>query len=622
MASLVSQRLGKYEIQSEIGRGGMAVVYRGYDPDLRRSVAIKVLASQLATDPDFVQRFRFEAITAANLRHPNIVTIHDVGSQGDIHYFVMEYLPGITLDEWLRQVGSLPLAQAVQIASQIGAALAYAHEQGIIHRDVKPANIMIDSKGHITLMDFGLVRAVEGSSLTRTGVVVGTPEYMAPEQVLGEALDARSDIYSFGIVIYRLLTGKVPFAQSTPFAVMYAHIQQPPPPLRQLRPDLPAAMEQVLSKALAKKPEDRYQQADHLVADLQAVLAGWPLAPGSAKGRPPAKGRSTSQPPASALPGSVPPKKRRSLAPVLMLVVAILIIGSIAGYQLLGGARPALPLGSQPTPTSVVASPPLIAEAPTATPSATATATPTATVTPSATPTETATPSPTLTATATATLTATPSPSPSPSFTPTITPSPTPFAIVKLDNVNIRAGPGVNYPIAEKVSTGAQLPVAFQTAKGDWARLVGAKELWISTSADLVTISGTVAITTYVPPPPAPSQRLPAPILLSPQDGYTAIGQKDTTFQWKWTGPALGSNQGFELRIWESSAVHSGAAPVVSYVANPDHVYSVTLGDLRTLPSVQHRHFDRLVLYWTVAVVQKSPYRRIGPEAPPRIVNS
>lgn len=198
---------------------------------------------------------------------------------------------------------------------------------------------------------------------------------------------------------------------------------------------------------------------------------------------------------------------------------------------------------------------------------------------------------------------------------------------MKVDNVNIRSGPGVNYPVAEKAKAGVQLPVAFQTTKGDWARLAGAEERWISTSNDLVTITGTVAITTYVPPPPAPvvvapTLRLPAPILLAPQDGYTAVGQRETVFQWKWNGPTLRPNQGFELRIWEGSAAHAGAAPVVSYVANPGHVYSVTMGDLRTLPSIQHRHFDRLVLYWTVAVVQKSPYRRIGPEAPPRIVNS
>ena len=240
MDDFIGKRLGKYEIESEIGRGGMAVVYRGYDPALQRTVAIKVLPQAFTFDRDFVQRFHREAVMAANLRHPNIVTIHDVGEQDGIHYIVMEYLEGVTLDVWLSQRGAMSPAQAEPIVAQIAAALDFAHSRGVIHRDIKPSNIMISPSGHVTIMDFGLVRAGEGSELTRTGMVVGTPEYMAPEQALGNAVDARSDIYSFGVVIYRMLSGQTPFSGSTPYAITYAHVNEPPPPLRQIRRDLPA----------------------------------------------------------------------------------------------------------------------------------------------------------------------------------------------------------------------------------------------------------------------------------------------------------------------------------------------------------------------------------------------
>ncbi|WP_423222468.1 protein kinase domain-containing protein [Candidatus Amarolinea aalborgensis] len=265
---------GKYEIQAEIGRGGMGVVYRGYDVMLRRAVAIKVLPLEYTYDQQFVDRFRQEAVTAAGLHHTGIVTIHDVGQQGSWYYIVMQYLNGVTLDQWLANRGPMPIPMTAQVVRQIADALDYAHGAGIVHRDIKPSNIMIGPDGRATLMDFGLVRAGEGSKLTRSGMVVGTPEYMAPEQALGSPVDGRTDIYSLGVVIYRMLTGQVPFVRSNSMATVYAHVNEPPPPLRILRPEMPKSVEAVVLKALAKRPDDRYQDGARLVADFDLAASG------------------------------------------------------------------------------------------------------------------------------------------------------------------------------------------------------------------------------------------------------------------------------------------------------------------------------------------------------------
>ncbi|MFZ2616965.1 MAG: protein kinase [Anaerolineae bacterium] len=264
----------KYDIQAEIGRGGMGLVYRGFDVMLRRAVAIKVLPLEYTYDQQFVERFRYEAITAAGLHHAGIVTIHDVGQQGSWHYIVMQYLDGVTLDQWLVNRGPMSVPMTAQVVRQVTDALDYAHSTGIVHRDIKPSNIMIGPTGRATLMDFGLVRAGEGSKLTRSGVVVGTPDYMAPEQARGEPVDGRTDLYSLGVVIYRMLTGQVPFVRSSSLATAYAHVNEPPPPLRTLRPDLPKSIEAVVLKALAKRPEDRYQHGAPLIADFDLAASG------------------------------------------------------------------------------------------------------------------------------------------------------------------------------------------------------------------------------------------------------------------------------------------------------------------------------------------------------------
>jgi formylglycine-generating enzyme required for sulfatase activity len=268
------KRLGKYEILEEIGRGGFAVVYRAHDTELDRVVALKVLHPQLTTDPKFIQRFYQEARTAAGLRHPHIVTIHDVGEEAGQHYLAMAFLPGRTLDKRLAE-GPLPAEEAISIVEQVGSALDAIHEQGLVHRDVKPGNITVDDAGQATLLDFGIVRAAEGTRLTTTMAVLGTPEYMAPEQAeIDEAaeVDWRADIYALGVVAYQMLVGRPPFAGRSPTAVLYKHVHEPPPAPSTLNPDLPAGLEPVLLKALAKGREERFQQAGAFAAELRRAL--------------------------------------------------------------------------------------------------------------------------------------------------------------------------------------------------------------------------------------------------------------------------------------------------------------------------------------------------------------
>ncbi len=267
------QMLGKYQIVGLLGRGGMAAVYKAFDPGLRRYVAIKVLFSHLAADTQLLQRFEREAITSANLKHPNIVVIHDVGSTGDYHYMVMELLEGRTLREEIRARGALPLTRAVQITYQLSSALDYAHQRELVHRDLKPGNIMIGAGDHVTLMDFGLVKALRGARLTEAGSSVGTLEYMSPEQLGGEEIDRRSDIYSLGIVVYEMLAGCTPFRGDTPFRVIQNVMYAPPPPLAQLNPSIPPSVQREIERALSKHPAERHRSAGEFAEQLYRACA-------------------------------------------------------------------------------------------------------------------------------------------------------------------------------------------------------------------------------------------------------------------------------------------------------------------------------------------------------------
>jgi serine/threonine protein kinase len=277
MANLVGKTLGKYEIRELLGKGGMAEVYKAYHPKLERYVTIKVLHSFLAEGEDFLARFEREARAVASLRHPHIQQIHDFDIENDQYYMVMEFVDGGTLQKLMMELAKsgtyMPIDQVLSILRQVAEALDYAHQQGIIHRDIKPSNILLDSAGNAFLSDFGIAHMMSGTQFTATGSLIGTPTYMSPEQGRGDELTTVSDIYSLGIILFELLTGKVPFtSETTPLAIINKHIHEPPPNPGSLRPDLPAAAEQVVLKTLAKDPKERYQSAGELVRALEKAL--------------------------------------------------------------------------------------------------------------------------------------------------------------------------------------------------------------------------------------------------------------------------------------------------------------------------------------------------------------
>jgi serine/threonine protein kinase len=271
MEDLAGRTWGRFQIIEERGRGGMAVVYKAYDGVLQRTVALKVLLPHLVSDTGFIQRFHREAITAANLRHPNIVVIYDIGAHDDLQYIVMEYLIGQTLQQEIQQKGALSLARVLPILQQLASALDYAHEQGLVHRDVKPANIILDRHDHVTLTDFGLVKAIRGSETTSGGMAVGTLKYMAPEQAMGQELDRRSDIYSLGVVVYEMLTGEVPFSGTTPYQALQQLIHTPPLPLSRHSSLVNPKLERTVLRALSKDPHRRFATAGEFVRGLAAA---------------------------------------------------------------------------------------------------------------------------------------------------------------------------------------------------------------------------------------------------------------------------------------------------------------------------------------------------------------
>ena len=264
--------LGRYQVVEEIGRGGMAVVFRAFDPVLDREVALKALSSYEADDPTFVERFRNEARSVARLSHSNIVQIHDFGEDKGFVYIVMELLTSGTLKD--RLVERFSLTESLELLRPLAGALDYAHEQGVIHRDIKPSNVLLTAAGKPVLCDFGIAQILQQSpSLTRTGAAVGTPEYMAPEQALGQSPDRRADLYAMAVIAYQMLLGRTPFRLDNPSEVLMAHIHTAVPPPRTLDPQMGMALEAALLKALAKDPNERYQSAGELIEALAGPTA-------------------------------------------------------------------------------------------------------------------------------------------------------------------------------------------------------------------------------------------------------------------------------------------------------------------------------------------------------------
>jgi beta-lactam-binding protein with PASTA domain/predicted Ser/Thr protein kinase len=264
---------GRYRVQRKLGAGGMADVYLAEDQELGRRVAIKILNGRHANDDQFIERFRREAKNAAALNHPNIVSIYDRGEAEDTYYIAMEFLDGRTLKELIVGRGAAPINVAIEYARQILSALRFAHRHGIVHRDIKPHNVMVDGEGRVKVTDFGIARAGT-SQMTEAGSIVGTAQYLSPEQARGGEVDPRSDLYSLGVVLYELLTGKTPFDGETPVEIAMKHLSNAPKPPSKLRPDVPRELDMVVLRALAKNPDERYQSADEMEADLERVARG------------------------------------------------------------------------------------------------------------------------------------------------------------------------------------------------------------------------------------------------------------------------------------------------------------------------------------------------------------
>jgi eukaryotic-like serine/threonine-protein kinase len=256
-------------------RGGMSAVYKAFDPNLKRVVAVKLIHPHLASDPKFLVRFEEEAAAVAQLRHPNIVKVFDFDHDGDLYYMVQEFVPGETLQERLRRLNRegrrLSLKETIQITAEMCDATGYAHELGMIHRDIKPANIMLNDEGQAVLMDFGIVKITSSQQHTATGAVVGTALYLPPEIIRGEAADPRSDIYSLGVTLYEMVSGRPPFEANSAMTLLMMHLHDPVPDLRKLRPEVPNKFIAVIEKALAKDRSDRYRSMGEMAVALRRL---------------------------------------------------------------------------------------------------------------------------------------------------------------------------------------------------------------------------------------------------------------------------------------------------------------------------------------------------------------
>lgn len=445
------RRFGKYEVIERLGRGGMAEVFRAYHTSLDRYVAIKVLHPFLADDPEFQDRFEKEARNIARLKHRNIVQVYDFENDtgSEAYYMVMELVEGRTLKDVMNDLAArgelMPLKETLRITREAALALAYAHSQSMIHRDVKPANLMLDTDGRVVLTDFGIAKIVTGVQFTQSGGMVGTPVYMSPEQGLGEAGDERSDLYALGVILFQLVTGRLPFDAETPLAVILKHLNEPVPSARDFNPRLPEPIDAIIRRLMAKSLDDRYASANQLIADLEKAEADLTraadqplkiadLTPDLADGDTPHLTPAEQQALQSRLRdaahdhATLPPPPVRGGRGFLSVLITLFIIAGIIGLAVL--SRDSwLPLVGIMTATPDPALLPTMTNTPTETPSPTLTATetptatPTATETPSMTP--TATPSPTATETSSPTATPTPTATETPSVTPTATPTAT-----------------------------------------------------------------------------------------------------------------------------------------------------------------------------------------------------
>lgn len=330
----------RYEVEELVGAGGMSSVYRAHDRLLERKVALKVMHQHYVDDPEYVERFRREARSVAALQHPNVVTVIDRGEWDNRQFIVFEYVDGENLKQMIERRGPAPVATALELAIQVGQALSFAHQQGLIHRDVKPQNVLLNGDGRAKVTDFGIARSLDvQQGTTQTGTVLGTSDYIAPEQAQGQHVDEQTDVYSLGVVLFELLTASVPFPGTSFVAVAMRHINEPPPRIRELRPDVPLRVEAAVQRAMAKSPADRFPTMGAFCAELSACLAQ--LNTGATEVIAPAK------------PRRARPARSSSAWPVVLALLALIIAGAVAGWIVLhrngtlgGGSHLSSPLNS------------------------------------------------------------------------------------------------------------------------------------------------------------------------------------------------------------------------------------------------------------------------------------
>ena len=446
----------RYRLDHVLGQGGMAIVYRAEDTLLGRTVAVKVLREQYGADPEFLERFRREARAAASLSHPNVVMVYDVGRDGNMNFIVMEYVDGEDLKDIIAREGPLPPERLVNLGCQLAAALEYAHRKGLIHRDVKPQNVLVADEDRVKVGDFGIAVALGARSITQTGMVIGSVHYMAPEQVQGHPATPVTDVYGLGVVLYEMATGRQPFSAESALAVAQMQMERRPAEPQQLNPSLPPALSDVVMTALAKNPRDRFQSAAEVAAALRGhrsaaaqrtavVEPTAAIAQGTARTQHMAPGATaaTGSPTRVYVPPRAPP--RRFPIPLWPLITLALLLGIVAGGIGWVLRNPASSPAPKPT-----AAPVLVATAPT--PTQTATQAPTSTAPPTSVP-------------ATATPPATPVP-----------PTAPPTTAVPATAVPATAVPPTTAPTAAPQPTPAPKPTAGAPARGQVPNVIGRSE--------------------------------------------------------------------------------------------------------------------------------------------------
>lgn len=648
MKDLIGITLGQYEIREKIGQGGMAQVYKAFQPSLNRFVAVKILPPTLAEEAGFTERFQREAQAIARLQHPNILQVYDYGIQDNYNYLVMRYVENsVTLDKLIRE--GAPLNKLIDYIMQVADALNYAHEHDIIHRDVKPSNILVDGKWAL-LSDFGLVKMKESASqLTGTGVGMGTPAYMSPEQASGaKVVDHRTDIYALGVILHRILTGTIPHDAPTPLAILVKRSSESIPLPRQIKPDIPESLEHVVLRSLAREPEARYSTATDFAEALQkaktdpnyreeAVSTIYNINEATVAHSGPLPLSSTKTPTTSS-------RKNFGLWWGAAVAGVVLLIGALIFFLVIvtrGNIGLADQLSTQ-TPAN-----------PTAANIAAVTPTPLP-------PTETPVPP-----------TSTPLP-------PTETPVPTPLppsipSVIAKTDMEVRTGPGEEYELMGYLPEGAKAEITGRDKERQWwqikTTLAAVGVGWIKADLELAEASETDNLPIALAPPtptaiPTPAPDTPTPTATSPADTPTATattiptrsapkptveapppppatpvppvvpaGQITllkplsldqpsfgmTEFEWQWAG-GLAPDQGFEVRVWREGEPPAGAHDAVMDSKNGqiqalgNNTYRLSI-NIKDAFGVKGRSGEYL---WTVVLIQITPeYKDLGIQAPP-----